>query len=495
MAQRSSKHASITALRKSRVSRMARRAVFTAKRPNVFKVRKSLVDYVDEELQEMETSVFYQRVFIFAKNVDLEAVEAEKAAALAVTEKETTETEKSNASATASLVEAEGSGGEEEEHYSRPTTPDTPHGPVVRIFAPGEGEEKETVTHTFDFAKIDDDDAARSDGAENVAMELEPEPEPVKKRDFYDIFLEKLQDVQRKCQRMCLTPDPMCGLFLYMGEYTLLMLESGEDMMCLFCEELLEMSQDYWQSNRIFMIEDYIKELYTKDLISRRLNAVFINEKFPTSTPSDEYLMGKQHLIIKDKLRTICSLISNTLDPQHSEPSQLELSFPSESLIGEEGFEEAMVESSGDDESTEAPVATKRTLSTMSASLPAEVFRKLLPEIQRIELVLASTRFYYTLKEFVDLYGKMPFAADDDGLYWPVPNNYTPANIFRRTPYDINLTFADYAAEMNRRLQEEQDKHKAELEAAEEAEAHAAAEQAQASAPRERAAKPDSEHE
>ncbi|ALC42882.1 CG15878 [Drosophila busckii] len=438
MAQRSSKHASITALRKSRVSRMARRAVFTAKRPNVFKVRKSLVDYVDEELQEMETSVFYQRVFIFAKNVDLEAVEAEKAAALAVTEKETTETEKSNASATASLVEAEGSGGEEEEHYSRPTTPDTPHGPVVRIFAPGEGEEKETVTHTFDFAKIDDDDAARSDGAENVAMELEPEPEPVKKRDFYDIFLEKLQDVQRKCQRMCLTPDPMCGLFLYMGEYTLLMLESGEDMMCLFCEELLEMSQDYWQSNRIFMIEDYIKE---------------------------------------------------------AKPSQLELSFPSESLIGEEGFEEAMVESSGDDESTEAPVATKRTLSTMSASLPAEVFRKLLPEIQRIELVLASTRFYYTLKEFVDLYGKMPFAADDDGLYWPVPNNYTPANIFRRTPYDINLTFADYAAEMNRRLQEEQDKHKAELEAAEEAEAHAAAEQAQASAPRERAAKPDSEHE
>jgi len=84
---------------------------------------------------------------------------------------------------------------------------------------------------------------------------------------------------------------------------------------------------------------------------------------------------------------------------------------------------------------------------------------------------------FFPKLEFVDLYGKVPFGRDDDGFYWPIQNNYAPPNVFRRTPFDINLTFSDYAAEMNRRMQEEQEKHKQELEAA--AAAEKADEQAQ----------------
>lgn len=189
--------------------------------------------------------------------------------------------------------------------------------------------------------------------------------------------------------------------------------------------------------------------------------------------------MGKQHLIIKEKMHAICRNIAASLDPisqTESEVTFLSQPFGSEMLMDE-----------GDEEEDRSPTTQeemplKRSIvSIASTILPPDIYRKLLPEIQRIELVLASTRFYYTLREFFDLYGTVPFGRDDDSFWWPIQNNYAPPNIFQRTPFDINLTFAEYAAEMARRMQEEADRHKAQQEAQAEAEALAAeAEAAQA---------------
>ncbi|XP_002007836.2 uncharacterized protein LOC6582127 [Drosophila mojavensis] len=473
---------------KPRISRSVRHPCFTLKRPFVFQVRKSLVEYVDEDLLSMNTSVFYQRIFILAKNVEQkresELQPAEDKADLA----------QSNVDVDATYT-AEGMA-DEDQHYSEVATPEVPEkaqmhhgsgaGAHLSVTIKDEIEtEAETLTHTFRFDKeeIADDD---------VEEEEQPEAEPEiveKPKDVFNYFTEMLQELHAKCRELIYSHDPLCGLVLYMNDYTMMMLESCEDMIGIFCAKLLERIPEYWQNHRVFHIEDHIKELYTRQLVFRRIPAAFLNEKFPPSTPTDEYLMGKQHLIIKDKLFTICSLISESMNPPKSATSQ------QDSSLKTEGTEIDEMEGESEEETVQQrtqPLSQMQRLTVAgSEMLPTDIFRKWLPEIQRIELVLASTRFYYTLEEFCGLYGQVPYRPDDDGSFWPIQNNYTPANIYRRTQFDINLTFAEYAADMHRRLQEEQEKHKAELEAAAEAEAQAAA-QAQ---PQEKPQKPKEEEE
>lgn len=181
--------------------------------------------------------------------------------------------------------------------------------------------------------------------------------------------------------------------------------------------------------------------------------------------------MGKQHLIIKDKMHTICRLISESLEPLPVSTSAVTVhSLYFESDVDSEGNQWGFEE----EDKTDQASVHQSVASVQSTILSPDTYRKLLPEIQRIELVLASTRFYYTLQEFFELYGTVPYARDDDSFWWPIQNNYAPPNIFRRSPFDINLTFAEYAAEMARLMQEEADRHKAEQEAAEAAEAAAA---------------------
>lgn len=486
---RLTRHTSTINTHQKPASITARQPCFTLKRPLIFQVRKSLVEYVDEELLKMNTSVFYQRIFILAKNVDplRESAMAAQTAPTAVPAPDkriSTGTAQSNPDGdTATLRTAEAIAGEDE-HYSQASTPDVSQGkpevpaeddaerPTVRIVDPSVPDQ-ETVTRTFNFEW--DDDAHVEAEAEEAEPEQEPEQEQGPK-DMYTLFTEKLLELQKKCRHLSYTPDPMCGLLVYMNDYTMLMLESGEDMMGIFCTELLECIDEFWQSNRVFMIEDHIHDLYTKELIFRRIPAAYVNEKFPPSTPTDEYLMGKQHLIIKEKMHTICGLVRESLEPRPTtEQSQ------GESIIAVDPTSDVEGLAEGSDEEQERltliSFKSKRISSMSSSFLSPDIFRRLLPEIQRIELVLASTRFYYTLSEFVDLYGKVPLGRDDDGFYWPIQNNYAPANVFRRTPFDINLTFSDYAAEMHRRMQEEQEKHKQEMEAA--AAAEQAAEQAQ----------------
>ncbi|KAH8418225.1 hypothetical protein KR222_001481, partial [Zaprionus bogoriensis] len=471
---------------KRRMSRPMRQPCFMLKRPIVFQVRKSLVEYVDEELLAMNTSVFYQRIFILAKNQD-PMRESQVLVALQADKKNVTLGETTMLDATVEPIESQGEGDQQKQHYTQSTTPDSgkqekgdaspapPEDsqvpPQVKILEPNEADQ-ETHTRTFRFDVEEgagEFEVEEEEEMEETDIDAEVVPEP---KDMFMQFSEKLLMLQKKCMKLGYTPDPMCGLLVYMNDYTMLMLEGSEDMMGIFCRELLECVDDFWQSNRVFMIEDHITQvrhtfsvlsaitlslflvffpqLYTKEFIFRRIPAAFLNEKFPPSTPNDEYLMGKQHLIIKEKMHTICRLVTISVDPTRISEivSDMTLASTSSEMSMAEGSEEE-----GTLSRKSSLLLVKRSLSVMASTvfLPPDIYRKLLPEIQRIELVLASTRFYYTLKEFQDLYGKVPFGRDDDSLYWPIQNNYTPPNIFRRTPYDINLTFAEYAAEMNRR--------------------------------------------
>ncbi|KAH8262076.1 hypothetical protein KR038_002541, partial [Drosophila bunnanda] len=420
------RHASMTARqRQTRTGRMTRHSIFTMKRPFTFQVRKSLVEYVDAELTEMDTSVFYQRIFILAKNAHLTPEEAE-----VEMEPEPAQADQSEAVPVAQptlefkedmiipMDDVSLSPEEDEEEASLEGPSDVP-----RTSA---DPDQEVLTQTFRFSGFETGEEELMYDEEERMTVVSTE---VKPKDFFDVFSDVLKQLHKQCKEVAITPDPMCGLYLYMGEYSLLMLESSEDMMGCFTRALADCCDTYWLTNRVFQIEDHITELYTNNLIFRRTPAVFLNEKFPTSTPTDEYLMGKQHLIIKDKLHTICRMLW--------EGDQLEVDADSihESLDDEEDYDQMK----------------RKSKSWISDQIPIDTYRKHLPEIQRIELVLASTRFYYELDDFAKLYGQVPFARDEEGYFWPIPNNYTPPNIFRRTPYDINLTFADYASAATRK--------------------------------------------
>ncbi|EDV50275.1 uncharacterized protein LOC6546480 [Drosophila erecta] len=400
--------------RQSRSTRMTRHTIFNLKRPITFQVRKSLVEYVDMELADMDTSVFYQRIFILAKNCHLTPVASAEELPVDVVveqaEPEPAEAEPTQFMENVLLDDTES-------HMATMADP-------APIPAPDEPvtETGEVVTHLFRFSEGDIEEQF----VEEEELEIDTQA-PDQPKDFFAVFSARLQELHKQCLALAITPDPMCGLYLHMGEYSMLMLESSEDMIGCFTRALADCCENFWLMNRVFQIEDHVQELYTKELMYRRIPSVFLNEKFPTSTPTDEYLMGKQHLIIKDKLLTICRLLS---DGQ-------QVDVDASSTRGSD-FDEDLLKS-------------KSKSSILSDHLPVEVFRKHLPEIQRIELVLASTRFYYELREFTGLYGRVPFAPDEDGLFWPIQSNYTPPNIFRRTPYDINLTFGEYAAEAGKR--------------------------------------------
>lgn len=269
LTSRNSRHSS-SVNPKSRLTRNTRQPCFTLKRPLVFQVRKSLVEYVDEELLSMDTSVFYQRIFILAKNVDPKRESIRPPAALE--SRGSTETVRSAVDGdTATLRTAEAIMADDEPHYSQQTTPEGSEAKepldqpterlTVKIMAQLDPD-METVTRTFRF-----------DEEEDVPVEAEveeqaPEPEgPEHPKDRFTLFTEMLQELHKKCRNLSYTPDPMCGLVVYMNEYTMLMLESGEDMMGIFCRELLECVHEYWQSNRVFLIEDHIKEVSSSNLL------------------------------------------------------------------------------------------------------------------------------------------------------------------------------------------------------------------------------------
>lgn len=224
---------------KPRVSRNIRQPCFTMTRPLLFQVRKSLVEYVDEELLAMNTSVFYQRIFILAKNVEpprmsqaqLANLPQKNPIAVAVNKEagEITAAGPDSTDAT-SGVKSDGSF-----HSDKPALDGI--GTDLNVEYEDEEEEEEELVEEVKPASI------------------------AGPKDMFVLFSEKLQHLAKHCGKLAFTPDPMCGLLVYMNDYTMLMLESGEDMMGIFCGELLKCVAGFWQSNRVVMIEDHIDQV------------------------------------------------------------------------------------------------------------------------------------------------------------------------------------------------------------------------------------------
>lgn len=221
---------------KQRASRNIRQPCFTMKRPLLFQVRKSLVEYVDEELLSMNTSVFYQRIFILAKNVEPPRMSLVQLA---------TVPHKKPMGATA---------------HKAATDESTAGGPDSTDATSGA---KSGDQFDLDSNMESGDGEGEEEQEEELVEEVKPADVPDVK-DAFALFSEKLQYLAKYSMKQSYTPDPMCGLLVYMNEYTMLMLESGEDMMGIFCGELLKCVGEFWTSNRVVMIEDHIKQVSTE---------------------------------------------------------------------------------------------------------------------------------------------------------------------------------------------------------------------------------------
>lgn len=91
--------------------------------------------------------------------------------------------------------------------------------------------------------------------------------------------------------------------------------------------------------------------------------------------------------------------------------------------------------------------------------MPQDPYNKLLPEIQRIDLVLNSNKFYYKVKDFALTYRVIANHQDEEALFWPIQNNYTPLDIFERSQFDVNLTFGNYGKDEQEQKKQENSSH------------------------------------
>lgn len=164
-----------------------------------------------------------------------------------------------------------------------------------------------------------------------------------------------------------------------------------------------------------FFLQTYFQNFYY-----RRAVPININEKFPPNTVTDIELMSQQHLTIKEKLNELCTILS--LEIQHGQENVLH---------------SAMSTAKG-------TFSLLRPTLEFGEDLNPTKFNKLLPEVQRIELVLNCNRFYCNVQRRASMYNRIPNELDEKLHTWPIPYNYTPIGVFWHSPYDVNLTFSDY---------------------------------------------------
>uniref|UniRef100_A0A1A9UJD3 Uncharacterized protein n=1 Tax=Glossina austeni TaxID=7395 RepID=A0A1A9UJD3_GLOAU len=221
--------------------------------------------------------------------------------------------------------------------------------------------------------------------------------------EFVKYFQRRVKSIFAICEEKKTTPDNLTGLFICMDTYTYLMLEGAENMMADFFAELVTTADSTWDEAKILLVENNVPKAYFKDFITFISPAININEKFPPSTITEVNLMAMQHFKLVDKVQKVL-----------------------EAVIGRGREKKEIV---------------------YFAPLPADPFNKLLPEVQRINLVLNCNKFYLGLKRFANNYFNLDVCRDDDSYFWPIGNSYSPLDIFIRSPYDVNLTFSDYGKE------------------------------------------------
>ncbi|KAL9904184.1 uncharacterized protein ACN2A1_004655 [Glossina fuscipes fuscipes] len=223
--------------------------------------------------------------------------------------------------------------------------------------------------------------------------------------EFVKFFQRKVKKIFAICEEKKTTPDNLTGLFICMDTYTYLMLEGAENMLADFFNELVTIADSTWDEAKIFLVENNVPKAYFKDFITFISPAININEKFPPSTITDANLMAMQHFKLIEKVQKVLEAVIG----RGREKSKNEVEY--------------------------------------FASLPPDPFNKLLPEVQRINLVLSCDKFYLDLKRFANDYFHFEVRRDEDSYFWPIENSYTPLDIFIRSSYDVNLTFSDYGKE------------------------------------------------
>ncbi|XP_036216838.2 uncharacterized protein [Bactrocera oleae] len=341
--------ASISSFKLARFSRPLRfHDPIVREQPECYSIRPSLIDYIREDLQELSRRLFYQRIYILAKNkLDVQPPQLQ----------------------------------------SRPTPPTLPHGGSYRAG-------RRSLTSVT---------SARRDTL-----------------DFKIILQMELQHILARDAENSISGDRPTGLFLYMGDYTLLMFECVEDIVGSFCTQLSAIADKYFVANKVFLTEDRTGETYFQNFHYRRAVPININEKFPPNTVTDIELMSQQHLTIKDKLFELCTTLSQDI---------------------QRGQDNAMHSTISSGKGT---FSLWRPSLDFGEDLTPTIFNKLLPEVQRIELVLNCNRFYCNVQRRALMYNRIPNELDDKLHSWPIQYNYTPIGVFWHSPYDVNLTFSDY---------------------------------------------------
>uniref|UniRef100_A0A0A1XGZ3 Chorismate synthase n=1 Tax=Zeugodacus cucurbitae TaxID=28588 RepID=A0A0A1XGZ3_ZEUCU len=341
---------SISSFKLARFSRPLRfNDPIVREQPECYSIRASLIDYIRQDLQELSRRLFYQRIYIFAKNkLDVEPPSL----------------------------------------HSRPTPTVLPtHGGSYR------SGRRSVISVT----------SARRDTL-----------------DFKILLQMELQHILMHDAENSISGDKPTGLFLYMGDYSLLMFECVEDIVGSFCNQLSVIADKYFYANKVFLTEDRTGETYFQNFHYRRAIPININEKFPPNTVTDVELMSQQHLTIKDKLHELCTTLAEEI---------------------QRGQESAVHSTLSSNKGT---FTLWRNSLDFGEDLTPTTFNKLLPEVQRIELVLNCNRFYCNVQRRALMYNCIPGELDEKLHTWPIPYNYTPIGVFWHSPYDVNLTFSDY---------------------------------------------------
>ncbi|XP_073840829.1 uncharacterized protein [Musca autumnalis] len=218
-----------------------------------------------------------------------------------------------------------------------------------------------------------------------------------RQRDYRVFFQKQIDRIFTMLEKRKCTQDILSGLFICMDSFSYLMIEGDEDMVGDFFYELAIIHDNLWLESKVFMVEDNIGETYFSIFHCRRSAVININEKFPPATPDDANLMSVQHFKVMEK----CKQVAETFARHIKQNDDVE----------------------------------------METTLPADPYNRLLPEVQRIELILKANKFYRNVKEYAKTYRLIPQHQDEEALFWPIQDSYMPLQIFERSPYDVNLTF------------------------------------------------------
>ncbi|TMW52179.1 hypothetical protein DOY81_002738 [Sarcophaga bullata] len=239
----------------------------------------------------------------------------------------------------------------------------------------------------------------------------------LRKPDCREYFQKHFDEIVEVCERKKSTADHLTGLCVIMDTHTMLLIGGAEDMIANFFDQLSEMHNRLFEISKVFLVDDIIGETYFNCFYSRYGPAININEKFSPATTSDHQLMAVQHVKIKQKFMQVIETLAAEINKE-DEPKNI----PADPFL-----------------------------------LPADPYYKLLPEIQRIELVLSADKFYHSVQSFALTYKEVPNSQDESALYWPIQNNFMPLTVFERSEFDVNLTFGDYGKDEKKEEEKAED--------------------------------------